>query len=120
MTVIAMDSAPESVRGELTRWFLELKPGVFVGKVNSRIRELLWERICKTDTAAGAVMVFSAPNEQGFELKVSGDPRRKVSDFEGVQLITISEESHRNIGSIRSEKCFEFPFELQLLDEPNG
>ena len=32
MTVIAMDAAPESVRGELTRWFLELKPGVFIGK----------------------------------------------------------------------------------------
>ncbi len=25
MTVIAMDAAPEGVRGELTRWFLELK-----------------------------------------------------------------------------------------------
>lgn len=43
MTVIAMDTAPEGVRGELTRWFLELKPGVFVGKVNVRIRDLLWE-----------------------------------------------------------------------------
>lgn len=41
MVVIAMDCAPENVRGELTRWFLELKPGVFVGNVNARIRELL-------------------------------------------------------------------------------
>ena len=46
MTVIAMDTAPEGVRGELTRWFLELTPGVFVGQVNERIRDLLWERIC--------------------------------------------------------------------------
>ena len=48
MTVIVMDGAPENVRGELKRWFLELKPGVFVGRVNVRIRELLWERICST------------------------------------------------------------------------
>ena len=34
MTVIVLDCAPESIRGELTRWFLELKPGVFAGKVN--------------------------------------------------------------------------------------
>ena len=88
MTVIAMDSAPESVRGELTRWFL--------------------------DSAAGAVMVFSAPNEQGFEMKVSGDPKRKVNDFEGIQLITVSEEVYRNT---EAEECFEFPFELQLLEE---
>lgn len=65
MTVIAMDTAPEGVRGELTRWFLELKPGVFVGKVNVRIRDLLWERICKTDAADGAVMAYSDTNEQG-------------------------------------------------------
>lgn len=93
MTVIVMECAPESVRGELTRWFLELKPGVFVGNVNVRIRELLWKRICETDAATGSVMVFSAPNEQGFEMKVFGDPKRKVIDFEGIQLITVSEIS---------------------------
>ena len=26
MTVIVMECASESIRGELTRWFLELKP----------------------------------------------------------------------------------------------
>lgn len=91
MTVIVMECAPESVRGELTRWFLELKPGVFVGNVNVRIRELLWKRICETDAATGSVMVFSASNEQGFEMKVFGDPKRKVIDFEGIQLITVTE-----------------------------
>lgn len=93
MTVIVMECAPESVRGELTRWFLELKPGVFVGNVNVRIRELLWKRICETDAATGSVMVFSASNEQGFEMKVFGDPKRKVIDFEGIQLIAVTETS---------------------------
>lgn len=93
MTVIVMECAPESVRGELTRWFLELKPGVFVGNVNVRIRELLWKRICETDAATGSVMVFSASNEEGFEMKVFGDPKRKVIDFEGIQLITVTETS---------------------------
>ncbi len=58
---------PESVRGELTRWFLELKPGVFVGRVNSRIRDLLWKRICETDSAAGAVMVFLPLTSRGLK-----------------------------------------------------
>ena len=57
MVVIAMDNAPQNIRGELTKWFLELKPGVFVGNVNARIRELLWERVCTTPSADGAVMV---------------------------------------------------------------
>ncbi len=92
MTVIAMDAAPEGVRGELTRWFLELKPGVFIGKVNTRIRDLLWERICQTDAADGAVMAYAAPNEQGFSLRVFGVPKRRVKDFEGIQLITIQKD----------------------------
>ena len=92
MTVIAMDAAPEGVRGELTRWFLELKPGVFIGKVNTRIRDLLWERICQTDAADGAVMAYAAPNEQGFSLRVFGVPTRRVKDFEGIQLITIQKD----------------------------
>ena len=89
MTVIVMDCAPESVRGELTRWFLELKPGVFVGKVNVKIRELLWQRICQSDRARGAVMAYDRGNEQGFEMKIYGEPRRKVVDFEGIQLIQL-------------------------------
>ena len=91
MTVISMDNVPESVRGEMTRWFLELKPGVFIGNVNVRIRDLLWERICSTK-APGAVMAYSAHTEQGFELRFSGVPKRKVTDFEGIQLITVSGE----------------------------
>ena len=114
MTVIVLELAPEGIRGELTRWFLELKPGVFVGKVNTRIRELLWERICKSDRTNGAVMVYSSPHEQGFEMKVHGDPKRRVTDFEGVQLITVingQDEQHK-------ENCLpEFPFEITFSDE---
>lgn len=108
MTVIAMDTAPEGVRGELTRWFLELKPGVFVGKVNVRIRDLLWERICKTEAADGAVMVYSDTNEQGF----SGDPKRSVVDLEGVQLIMVQNEK----GKKKEEELLKFPFEIDFLD----
>lgn len=114
MTVIVMEHAPESVRGELTRWFMELKPGVFVGQVNTRIRMLLWERICQTDSAAGAVMVFSAPNEQGFEMRVYGDPKRRVTDFEGVQFITMISEAEQ---AVKERPLPDFSFELRLLDE---
>ena len=89
MTVIVLDCAPESIRGELTRWFLELKPGVFAGKVNVRIRELLWHRIVLLSETAGAVMLYNAPTEQGFEIRLHGEPRRQVIDLEGVQLIKI-------------------------------
>ena len=87
MIVIAMDCAPESVRGELSRWFLELKPGVFVGNVNARIRDLLWDRICTTPLANGAVMTYPSPGEQGFMMRLTGEPKRKIVELDGVQLI---------------------------------
>lgn len=113
MTVIAMDTAPESVRGELTRWFLELKPGVFVGNVNVRIRELLWKRICETTAASGSVMVYEDTNEQGFSMYVYGDPKRSVVNLEGIQLIMVKNES----GDTEEEEIASFPFEISFLDE---
>ena len=89
MVVIAMDNAPQNVRGELTKWFLELKPGVFVGNVNARIRELLWERICMTTAADGAVMVYSSNNEQGFTMTLEGTPKRSIVDLDGIQLVKV-------------------------------
>ena len=89
MVVIAMDHAPEQIRGEMTRWFLELKPGVFVGNVNARIRDLLWERICEAGPIEGAVAAWPDKSEQGFYIKMTGSPRRCVEDFDGVRLILV-------------------------------
>lgn len=98
MTVLVIETAPESIRGELTRWFLELKPGVFVGKVNSRIRELLWKRICETKIDSGAVIAYSYNNEQGFEMKICGEPRREIVDFDGIQLVRLKNQTEKRKG----------------------
>lgn len=120
MTVLVMDRVEGSVRGELTRWFLELKPGVFVGMVNARVRALLWERICQEKIETGAVLVYRANNEQGFEMHISGEPKREVVDLEGIQLVRV-----KNTETKESEKAKErqeeylpgFHFHLDLLEE---
>ena len=89
MVVIAMDNAPKNIRGELTRWFLEIKPGVFVGNVNARIRELLWDRVCVSSSATGALMIFSSNNEQGYSMVLAGTPKRSIVDNDGVFLVKI-------------------------------
>lgn len=94
MTVFVFDNAKPALRGELNRWFLELKPGVFVGNVNARIRGLLWERIQEKQMAEGAVMVYPAANEQGFEMQLWGQPHREVVELEGIQLIRIADIVH--------------------------
>lgn len=92
MTVFVMDCAPIGARGELTRWLLEVKPGVFVGKINAAVRELLWEKVCGSG-AEGAVMIYDSPGEQGFAMELHGTPKRSIVDFEGILLVCCTEKT---------------------------
>lgn len=107
MTVFALDAASDSVRGELTRWFLEVKPNIFVGKVNVKIRELLWERICQGKVERGAVMIYDAPGEQGFSMKLHGTPKRTVVDYEGIQLIRVQNDEEIGAKDQKTETVLE-------------
>ena len=42
MTVIVLEKVPVALRGELTRWLLEIASGVFVGTISGLVRDLLW------------------------------------------------------------------------------
>lgn len=87
MIVLLLERVPVSLRGELTRWLLELKAGVFVGKVSAAVRDKLWEKACEQAGGGGCHLVQPAANEQGFTLRSFGQTTRLVEDFEGLQLI---------------------------------
>ena len=87
--VLTLERVPESLRGELTRWLLEPRPGIFVGQVAAPVRDRLWEKACRGLNGGGALLIYSTDGEQGFVIRMHGDPRRGVVDFEGLQLIRI-------------------------------
>ncbi|MGE5583591.1 MAG: type I-E CRISPR-associated endoribonuclease Cas2e [Bacillota bacterium] len=89
MVVMILESVPVSLRGELTRWLLEPKAGVFVGTVSALVRDKLWEKVCKNAKDGGCIMVHNTNNEQGFAIRISGNCKRQLRDFEGLFLITI-------------------------------
>ena len=91
MVVIMMEKVPVSLRGEITRWLLELRPGVFVGNISALVREKLWEHICEKTKGGAAMLLHSAANEQGYLIRNFGDTQRKIRDFEGLQLVVVSE-----------------------------
>jgi CRISPR-associated protein Cas2 len=45
MVVVILESVPKTVRGELTRWLLELRAGVFAGNISAIVRDKLWETL---------------------------------------------------------------------------
>lgn len=109
MVVLVMDNAPSNLRGELTKWLMEVKPGVFAGKISSLVRQKLWERVCGNIHVAGAVMLYSMNNEQGFSMEMHGTPHRKVIDVNGLQFIAIEGEEKVDDGDGESGEMAELP-----------
>lgn len=89
MVVFLMEKVPASLRGEITRWMIELRPGVFVGNISAMVRDKLWEAICKNIKGGAVTLLHSAANEQGYIIKTFGETSRKIKEFGGIQLVTI-------------------------------
>jgi CRISPR-associated protein Cas2 len=86
MIVISLTNCPLSLRGDLTKWLLEIDPGVFVGQVSARVREQLWKRIQESAKNGRATMVFSSNTEQGLDFKVHNSNWLPI-DYDGLKLI---------------------------------
>lgn len=86
MIVVVLTAVPAGLRGVLTRWLLEIAPGVFVGHVSRRIREHLWERIVDGVGRGRAILVYSQRSEQKLAFWVHGHDWQPV-DFDGLSLM---------------------------------
>lgn len=86
MIVLVLTGTPAGLRGELTRWLMEVAPGVFVGHVSARVREQLWELVGDQLGRGRALLVMPARNEQRMTLRTLGHDW-KPTDFEGLTLM---------------------------------
>ncbi len=89
MVFLILERVSSRLRGELTRWFLEPKAGVFVGRVSAMVRDKLWEKACEKSMGGGCLMIYSSDNEQGFRVRSWGETSRSIEDFEGLFLVRI-------------------------------
>lgn len=89
MVVMILEKVPAGVRGELTRWLLEPKTGVFVGKISAMVRERLWDRVCAYAGTGGAMLIHAAEGEQGYTMRLHGSTSRDLVDFDGLTLVRI-------------------------------
>ena len=86
MIVVTLSNCPHALRGDLTKWLLEITPGTYVGQVSSRIRDNLWNRICEQIKNGKATMVYSTRNEQHLDFRVHGSDWEPI-DFDGIKLV---------------------------------
>ena len=89
MIVMILEKVPTSLRGELTRWLIEVKTGVFVGHVSARVRDKLWEKCCNAKRIGGVTQIWSTNTEQRYKMRMNGNTQREIVDCDGLQLIRI-------------------------------
>lgn len=95
MVVMILERVSPSARGELTRWLLEVKSGVFIGHVNARVRDRLWKKCTTKNPTGGIFQAWNTNSEQQFKMRIVGETDRVIIDEEGLSLIKISGESEK-------------------------
>lgn len=86
MLVITLTNVPRSLRGDLTKWCQEIQSGVYVGNVNAKIRDELWQRIMENIGRGEATMVYNTNNELGYQFRTTRADK-KVIDYDGIPLM---------------------------------
>lgn len=88
MVVLITKAVTPGLRGELSRWMLEVDAGVFVGTVPARIRDRLWDDLFwKLGSLGSAIMIYTSRTEQGFSIRTEGILDRTVLEAEGMALM---------------------------------
>ncbi len=88
MVVLITESVSASLKGEISRWLLELKSGVFDGNLSARVRDQLWAKVCSQSKGLPCIILWSAKCEQGYKMEFWGAPSRVPTFWEGLQLLT--------------------------------
>lgn len=87
MTIIILEKAPSGLRGELSKWMIEVRSGVFVGKVSKLVQDKLWLKTLSKCQEAHALLIYSYSNEQGFIIDSHNPGAYEPIDMEGITLI---------------------------------
>ncbi|WP_457557388.1 type I-E CRISPR-associated endoribonuclease Cas2e [Candidatus Harpocratesius sp.] len=117
LSVLITEKFPSSLRGEITRWMIEIKSGVFIGTLSKLVRELLWEKLEKSNLKGGAIFIEPAANEQKYKIKTFGNFSRTPRNFEGINLMTIPSTSSDPSSTKKSSNAFNpFTYFANRLD----
>ncbi len=93
MVIMILEKVPASVRGDLSRWLIKVRTGIYVGHVSARVRDKLWEKCVEKRRAGSIFQAWSTNNEQHFTMRLEGDSDREIIDWEGILLVVEKKDS---------------------------
>lgn len=92
MLVIVVENVPPRLRGRLAVWMLEIRAGVYIGKISRRVREMIWEQVCDGIEDGNAVMAWTTSTEAGYDFMTFGANRRIPKEMDGLKLVSFLPE----------------------------
>ena len=93
--MLILERVPASLRGELSRWMIEPRTGVFVGRVSGLVRDKLWELAQEKAGDGAGALLYSARTEQGFAVRSFGERARELVDWEGITLVRVPDRKRK-------------------------
>lgn len=105
MLVIVTEAIPARLRGYLSRWLLEVRAGVFIGRYSIRVREMLVKTITTNIGEGNVVIAWSANNESGFDFETIGKNRRIPVRFDGLKLISFLPNEDESQAEMKAMPC---------------
>jgi len=116
MVVIVLEKVPKRLRGELSRWMVEVSTGVFVGSMSALVRDLLWEKCKEKKTVGRCCQMYRTNNEQGYAIRTHGDSTRTLVDFDGLTLVAVQNAEWQRIHAKRRKSRATENLEKENLD----
>ena len=101
MLVIITEAVPQRLRGYLSRWLLEVRSGVYVGNYSVRVRQKLWEVVCRQLGDGNAVLAWNSNHESGFEFLTVGANCRTQIDWDGLPLVAYTPRDSEENASVK-------------------
>lgn len=122
MTVIIVYNISQPVRGLLRRWFIEPKPNVFVGSVNTKTREKTIDYLRRNAPGLSMLLIFDDKSTQGFTILSYGNEGHRLVRRSGLELILENSdmEMERKATSSQAEKLSSLKVGVQIDGQKNG
>ena len=90
IVVMILESVPVGVRGDLSRYLLQPRAGVFVGSLSPTVRDRLWERVSSKRGVGSCLLIFEDPRcEQRVSFRQVGERAAQLVDFDGLTLLRV-------------------------------
>jgi len=88
MLVIVTENVPPRLRGRLAVWLIEIRAGVYVGDLSTKVREMIWQQVEVGVEDGNAIMAWSTNTESGFDFLTLGENRRLPVELDGLKLVS--------------------------------